>query len=144
VDALSFVQLTALMERTGGSSELNIGLIDGPVDVRHPDLVAQRLREVPESIRGAPAEADSAACQHGTFVAGILSAKRGTVAPAICPDRTLLTRPIFARTMSADGEIPSATPEELAQAILVIETTSLQFSRARSSSRSKIQVGPWR
>jgi len=118
VDALSLVQLTALMERTGGSSELKIGLIDGPVDVRHPELVGQHLREVSESIRGAWTEADSAACQHGTFVAGILSAKRGTVAPAICPECTLLTRPIFAQIMSADGEIPSATPEELAQAIL--------------------------
>jgi subtilisin family serine protease len=55
---------------------------------------------------------------HGTFVAGILSAKRGSLAPAICPDCTLLVRPIFAETTAANGEMPSATPEELAQAVL--------------------------
>jgi len=55
---------------------------------------------------------------HGTFVAGILSAKRGSVAPAICPNCTLLVRPIFAETTAANGEMPSAMPEELAQAIL--------------------------
>jgi subtilisin family serine protease len=53
----------------------------------------------------------------GTFVAGILSAKRGSVAPAICPDCALIIRPIFAQ--AAVGEsLPSATPEELATAIL--------------------------
>jgi hypothetical protein len=77
VDTLSLVQLTPLMERTAGSPELKIGLIDGPVLVRHPDLVGQHLREIPASNRGTWTEADSAACQHGTFVAGILSAKRG-------------------------------------------------------------------
>jgi subtilisin family serine protease len=40
------------------------------------------------------------------------------VAPAICPDCTLLARPIFAETTSANGEMPSASPAELAQAIL--------------------------
>lgn len=58
------------------------------------------------------------ACLHGTFVAGVLSAKRGLVAPAICPDCTLLVRPIFAETNAVNGEVPSAMPEELAQAIL--------------------------
>lgn len=54
---------------------------------------------------------------HGTFVAGILSARRGSAAPAICPDCTVLVRPIFAET-AADGEVPAAAPEELAEAIL--------------------------
>jgi subtilisin family serine protease len=61
---------------------------------------------------------DSTACMHGTFVAGILSAKRGSAVPAICPDCTLLVRPIFTETTAANGDLPSATPEELAQAIL--------------------------
>ena len=55
---------------------------------------------------------------HGTFVAGILCAKRGSAAPAICPACTLLTRPIFSETTSANEPIPSATPEELAAAII--------------------------
>jgi subtilisin family serine protease len=106
------------MERTSGSAEVKIGLIDGPVVIQHPDLAPDRLREVPGNNGGACAQATSAACLHGTFVAGILSARRGTVAPAICPDCTVLVRPIFAETTTANGEMPSAAPEELAQAIL--------------------------
>jgi subtilisin family serine protease len=55
---------------------------------------------------------------HGTFVAGILSARRGSSAPAICPDCTLLVRPIFSETTPTNGDLPSATPEELAEAIV--------------------------
>jgi subtilisin family serine protease len=58
------------------------------------------------------------ACQHGTFVAGVLSAKRGTSAPAICPDCTLLVYPIFSETASSNMQVPSARPGELAAAIL--------------------------
>jgi subtilisin family serine protease len=115
---LDLVKLTALMQRTSGSPGLKIGLIDGPVVTQHPDLAGQLLREIPGKNGGACTQADSAACLHGTFVAGILSAKRGSVAPAICPNCTLLVRPIFAETKTAIDEMPSARPEELAQAIL--------------------------
>ena len=118
MDPLDLVKLTALMQRTSGSPELKIGLIDGPVVTQHPDLAGQLLREIPGKNGGACTQANSAACLHGTFVAGILSAKRGSVAPAICPNCTLLVRPIFAETKTAIDEMPSARPEELAQAIL--------------------------
>jgi subtilisin family serine protease len=58
------------------------------------------------------------ACMHGTFVAGILSAKRGGIAPAIAPNCTLVVRSIFAETTRDGGNVPSATPEELATAII--------------------------
>src|SRR4029077_17134835 len=115
---LELAKLKALMERTSGSPELKIGLIDGPVVTQHPDLAGEHLREIPANSGGACTQANSAACLHGTFVAGILSAKRESVAPAICPNCSLLVRPIFAETTAANGEMPSATPEELAQAIL--------------------------
>lgn len=118
MDPLELVKLTALMERTSGSPEVKIGLIDGPVVIQHPDLAGEHLREIPGHNGGACTQANSAACLHGTFVAGILSAKRGSLAPAICPNCILLVRPIFAETNAAKGEMPSATPEELAQAIL--------------------------
>jgi len=118
MDPLDLVKLPALMERTSGSPELKIGLIDGPVATQHPDLAEEHLREIPGNSGGACTQADSSACLHGTFVAGILSAKRGTMAPAICPNCTLLVRRIFAETKAANGETPSATPEELVQAIL--------------------------
>ena len=115
---LDLVKLSPLMGRTSGRPEIAIGLIDGPIAINHPDLSGQNIREVPGKMGGACSRASSAACMHGTFVAGILSARRGSVAPAICPDCTLLVRAIFAETNSANGNMPSATPEELAAAII--------------------------
>jgi subtilisin family serine protease len=111
---LDLIRLTALTDRTAGRPEVIIG----PVAMNHPELASQHIHEIPGNVRGACTQANSMACLHGTFVAGILSAKRGSVAPAICPDCTLLVRPIFAETAAASGEMPSAMPEELAQAIL--------------------------
>jgi subtilisin family serine protease len=118
MDPRDLVNLTALMERTSGNPDLKIGLIDGPVVTEHPDLATEHVREIPGNNSSACSQANSTACLHGTFVAGILSAKRGSVAPAICPNCTLLVRPIFAETVAADGEMPNAMPEALAQAIL--------------------------
>jgi subtilisin family serine protease len=115
---LELVKLTTLMERTSGSPEVKIGLIDGPVVTRHPDLVGEHLRKIPGNNDATCTQANSAACQHGTFVAGILSAKRNSPAPAICPSCTLLIRPIFAEMTSGREHTPSATPKELAAAII--------------------------
>lgn len=115
---LDLVRLAPLMEVTSGRPEVTVGLIDGPVAVSHPDLASETIREVSGAMRGVCSTANSIACIHGTFVAGILNAKRGSPAPAICPNCTLLVRPIFAETKSTDGRMPSATPEELAAAIV--------------------------
>lgn len=117
MDPLDLVNLPALMERTSGSPEVRIGLIDGPVLTHHPDLVSEHLREVPGPNGGTCMQARSAACLHGTFIAGILSAKRNSSAPAICPDCTFVVRPIFPETTSGSESMPSATPQELAAAI---------------------------
>ena len=95
-----------------------IGLIDGPIAINHPDFMSNNIHEIPSSLPGICLQANSAACQHGTFVAAILSARRGSPAPAICPDCTLLVRPIFAETTSGNGQMPSAAPEDLATAIV--------------------------
>jgi subtilisin family serine protease len=115
---LELVTLNALMERATGIPEVKIGLIDGPVVTQHPDLVGERLREIARKNGAACTQANSTACLHGTFVAGILSAKRNSPAPAICPDCTLLIRPIFAEAASGREHMPSATPQELAAAII--------------------------
>src|SRR5215510_8006012 len=115
---LDLVRITPLIDRTSGRPELTIGLIDGPVVMTHPELANQYVREILGKGSAACTQANSTACLHGTFVAGILSAKRGATAPAICPNCTLLVRPIFAETNVTNGEMPSAMPEELAQAIL--------------------------
>ena len=106
------------MERTPGNPDINIGLIDGAVATGHPDLLQQRLREVSVSAGATCVQIGSAACLHGTFVAGILAARRGSPAPAICPGCTLLIRPVFAETGSGREQVPSATPQELAMAII--------------------------
>src|SRR5262245_27847375 len=115
---LNLFRLPPFRNRTSGKREVTIGLLDGPVMMTHPELTKKYLREVSGNGSGACTQASSTACLHGTFVAGILSAKRGAPAPAICPNCTLLVRPIFAETNVTNGEMPSAMPEELAQAIL--------------------------
>lgn len=115
---LEVVKLKALMARTSGSPEIKIGLVDGPVFTQHADLASEHLRQVSGNKRATCVHANSMACQHATFVAGILSAKRGSLAPAICPDCTLLIRPIFAETISGREHMPGATPLALASAII--------------------------
>jgi subtilisin family serine protease len=117
MDPLDTVRLTPLMGRTSGRSKIRVGLIDGPVLLTHPDLARQNIQEVPGKLRGTCTRAESAACLHGTFVAGMLCARRGSAAPAICPDCTILVRPIFPEVSLRNGDMPSATPGELAEAI---------------------------
>jgi subtilisin family serine protease len=112
------VGLTPLMARTSGRPEISIGLIDGPVALDHPELAAQNIREVPGKLPGVCADAGDAACAHGTFIAGILVARRMSVAPAICPGCTLLVRPIFSEASASDEQMPSASAGELADGIV--------------------------
>jgi subtilisin family serine protease len=118
MNPLELVKLTALMERTSGIPDIKIGLVDGPVVTRHADLASEHFREIPGHNGATCTKANSTACLHGTFIAGILSAKRNSPAPAICPNCTLLIRPIFAEMTAGREHMPSATPQELAAAIL--------------------------
>src|SRR5580692_10382734 len=88
------VKLRELMSLTSGRPEIVVGMVDGPV-ADHPDLAQTNIQELPGETGAACTQISSAACVHGTFVAGILSAKRGSAAPAICPDCTLLVNPSF-------------------------------------------------
>ncbi len=104
------VKLPALMERNSGIPEVKIGLIDGPVVTQYASLAAGHLREIPGNNGASCTQANSVACLHGTFVAGILSAKRNSSAPAICPNCTLLIRPIFTDTIA--GNFPRRPGEQ--------------------------------
>jgi subtilisin family serine protease len=115
---LDLVKLPALMELTRGQPEIVVGLIDGPVAMNHPDLTSENIREIPGSLQRTCAQANSTACMHGTFIAGILCARRSSFAPAICPGCTLLIRPIFVEATAGEEKMPSATPEELVAAII--------------------------
>jgi subtilisin family serine protease len=115
MDLLELVGMPGLMALTHGRADVVVGLLDGPVALDHPDLMTgnRTLSGSSGACRGPGSEA----CRHGTFVAGILAARRGSRAPAIAPGCTLLVRPIFTETGPA-GELPSATPGELAEAIV--------------------------
>jgi len=113
---LELTKLTGLMHRNSGSPAVKIGLVDGPVSSQHPDFARESLRDISGSNRTCT-QSSSKACMHGTFVAGILSAKRGSIAPAICPGCVLLVRPIFSEKTTGDDPLPSATPLELATAV---------------------------
>src|SRR5262249_16132715 len=138
---LELTKLTALVHRASGSPKVKIGLIDGPVASQHPDLVSENLHEIPGG-SAACTQTSSAACMHGTFVAGILSAKRSSVAPAICPGCTLLIRPIFREKTMARDQLPSATPLELATAINQcidsnVRVINLSLAVAQASSQGE-------
>jgi subtilisin family serine protease len=106
------------MAHTSGRPEIAIGLIDGPVALDHPDLAAENIHEVPGKLPAGCADAGDAACTHGTFIAGILLAKRMSIAPAICPGCSLLVRPIFSEVPANGEQMLSASAEELADAIV--------------------------
>ncbi len=121
MDATGLAGLTPLMALTSGRPEIAVALIDGPVNVDHPDFVARNFRELAGNSMTC-IRSDSAACMHGTSVAGILAARRGSAAPAICPNCTVMIRPIFPEISEHGRQTPSATPEELAAAVIdVIE-----------------------
>ncbi|MBF8277178.1 MAG: family serine peptidase [Candidatus Brocadiaceae bacterium] len=118
MNPLALVKLNQLMELTQGKSEITIGLIDGPVVMNHPGLASENIVNVSEKDKGSCSQANSSTCMHGTFVASVLSGKRGSSAMAICPDCTLLVRPIFLENTEPGDQIPNATPEDLAEAII--------------------------
>lgn len=115
-EAICLVKLQSLMQLSSGVPDVVIGLIDGPVSLNHPDLAAANIHTVDSSPVACSLDA-SIACQHGTLVAGILVGRRGSVAPAICQDCTLLLRPIFPESIRNGNGLPVATPLELAAAI---------------------------
>jgi subtilisin family serine protease len=142
---LELIKLDRLMARSSGRSEIVIGLIDGPVAMDHPSLTGNNVREIPGKPSASCALSNSVACRHGTFVAGILSARRGSSAPAICPSCTLMVRPIFAETFVANGKMPSASPEGLATAIADAidagaNVINLSVALASPSLRGEIQL----
>jgi subtilisin family serine protease len=126
--ACPLVELKVLMERGSGRPEIKVGLIDGPIAIDHPDLRGENIVAMP-GVNGACSKPTSLACLHGTFVAGILHAKRGSPAPAICPDCTLLLRPILPEAGLPNGTIPADRFSDLS-------LTNRSRPRARYLSRS--------
>ena len=109
------------MEKSLGSPSVQIGVIDGPVDFDHPAFEESKIRTLTDLQRNVCKGSSSIACIHGTFIVGMLCAKRGSRAPAICPNCKILLRPIFeilGNQNIGTKYSPTSTPEELAEAIV--------------------------
>jgi len=142
--ALRLVALPELMGITAGAPDIAVALIDGPIAINHPDLAIENMRVLPGRTGATCTSPESVACTHGTYVAGILHAKRDSLVPGICPGCALLVRPIFSETTAVpetDG-VPNATMEELAAAIVEVmdsgaRVINLSVGLAEPSSRSQ-------
>jgi subtilisin family serine protease len=150
MDSLNQTRLQSLLNISNGNPNISIGLIDGPVDFNHPAFQGSTIRGVKESQLAACKSASSIACKHGTFVAGILCAKRGVSAPAICPGCTLLLRPIFmdqtlnnSSNKDKDISFPSSTAEELSDAIIeVVDAQARIINLSLGLSSSSLMTYP--
>ncbi|MFD8007563.1 S8 family peptidase [Streptomyces mirabilis] len=113
---IALAGLAGLTASGPGDPRVVVAVVDGPADLGHLELADARIRTLP----GAPAVcgiARSTACRHGTAVLGILAARRGSAAPALCPGCTLLLRPVFCEAPPG-GSCPVLTPDGLATAVV--------------------------
>mgnify|MGYP003694206759 CR=1 FL=1 len=112
------MKLRPLMEVSRGRAEVVIGLIDGPVAANHEDLANTNISAVPGRTGSACVRADSTACLHGTFVAGILSARRASGCAGYLSRLHSAGAADLSESSDQNPDMPSAAPEELAAAII--------------------------
>jgi subtilisin family serine protease len=103
--------IDVLVERSIGSPDVVVAVIDGPISA-HPHLAA------PVTVRAGVDDpsADARDTAHGTFIAGILAASRESAAPGLCPGCSFLSSPVFTADAAAPGRM-STSPARLAAAI---------------------------
>lgn len=106
--------------RAGGVAQFLVAVIDGPYDAAALDGV---LAQPPIDLgSGSRCTGPHSACGHGTFVMGLLGARRDGVLPGLCPDCELLHIPLF-----GDEDAPSASVAELARAINIAVTAGARL-----------------
>jgi len=115
---LDLINLGPLMRRTEGHPEIVVGVIDGPADFAHAALSGASVRMVRPEHAPVCRSASSSACLHGTAIAGILFAKRGTPAPCLCPSCTVLLYALFPEDSEDGGGLSATSPRALANAIV--------------------------
>jgi subtilisin family serine protease len=113
---LKQIKLNSLVNLSRGSPKVIVGIIDGPVDIRHAafDEIRPIIVNKDYDILCHHPETNNEACVHGTFITGILAAKRGLGTPSICPSCKFALRPIFYEYHKSS---PQATPIDLSDAI---------------------------
>ncbi len=89
-----------------------VAVIDGPYDAA---ALSRVLAQAPVNLgNGSCSVEPNNACNHGTFVMGLLGARRDALIPGLCPDCKLLHVPLF-----VDEGAPWASVAALANAIIV-------------------------
>jgi subtilisin family serine protease len=113
--ALGLVRITELMRMTPGDPDILIGIVDGPVLVRLPELAEARLSGRPRDLQHECNPLGSA-CRHGSAVATILVGHDHQ--PALCPGCSAYIRPVFRDAAPGAYESPVAGLAEVAQAVV--------------------------
>lgn len=135
--AFDLVGLSALMRESEGSSALALGLVDGPIAIDHPDLQHVALRLLTASQCGG---VEDSACEHGTFIAGLLFARRASESPGICPSCALVVRSIFSTTGASGVSASLATLTTALRECIDAGARIVNLSLAPSSSSSRPQA----
>lgn len=113
---LADLNLERLYTSTSGRADIRIALIDGPVDTGHIDFQGATISRISGDEETGCYIPGSPACQHGTFVTGVICADRASAAPALCPGCTVLFRPIFCEAPDIE-QCPVLTADDLADVL---------------------------
>lgn len=107
---MTLTGLSELQNRTRGSSEITVAILDGPVDRAHPCFKGADLTALPTLVPDV-ASKDGSMSGHGTHVASIIFGQPDSDVPGIAPQCRGLIVPVFA------DDRCSATQLDLARGI---------------------------
>jgi subtilisin family serine protease len=113
LNPLTQIHAEEVIKLSSGRSDIVIGIIDGPVDLTHEAFVNINIQERKNNIQCCNTKTHSIACNHGTFITGILAGKRGLDIQSLCPSCKYIIRPVF-----LENTTPMTTIEQLAEAII--------------------------
>ena len=97
-----------------------VAVIDGPYDAA---ALSGVLANVPVNLADGSCDfSPNSACDHGTFIVGLLGARQDALIPGLCPECRFVHVPLFADAIS-----PSASVDELATAIAKAVSTGARL-----------------
>jgi len=98
---------------SAGRADMRVSIVDGPFDEA---ALSRVLARPPVSLgSGSCSLVPGTSCSHGTFIMGLLGARKDAELPGICADCELLHAPLF-----RDDEWTEASASELARAIRTV------------------------
>ncbi len=109
------VGLLELRQRTLGSRDVIVGVVDGPVS---PGTLSAWAAPAVRRIGGDGDDSCALELDHGAVTALLLGARRDAPLPGLCPECRILIRPALSCRQDSQRTILHATEEEIAAAIL--------------------------